>query len=229
MDEKQKKFTFLGLTILPFVILFLEVVVLLVESFFYGTFDLSIKLQSSNFLAAFIHWIVTIILWVAGILLLVYISKKLGYNIFENNIKPKIISWVLVAIIVIIVGIVSFYDWEKQFKPYAEFMGSLNRLGNMGIIAFIGQYIYYLVEGILFLAIVIFGQKFGELTFKNEIIPWGGIICGLTWGLGHILTKGNIYIGVFGFFQSIGYGIVYLLLKKNAKLTYIIITIMFVI
>ena len=32
--------------------------------------------------------------------------------------------------------------------------------------------------------------------FKNNKIPYGGIILGLTWGLGHIVSKGSVPIGI---------------------------------
>lgn len=51
-------------------------------------------------------------------------------------------------------------------------------------------------------------------------------MCGLTWGLVHILTKG-LATGLGCLVMSILYGIVYLLLKKNIRYAYIIISLMF--
>jgi hypothetical protein len=80
----------------------------------------------------------------------------------------------------------------------------------------------------LFLALVVFAQEFGERTFKNKTVPWGGIICGLTWGLGHIITQ-DLFTGIYSLMVSIFYGLVYLQTKKNVKYAYIIIAAMFMI
>jgi len=51
-------------------------------------------------------------------------------------------------------------------------------------------------------------------------------MCGLTWGLGHIITQ-DLLTGIYSFFISILFGVVYLQMKKNVKYAYIIIAIIF--
>jgi hypothetical protein len=220
----KDKFIFLGLAFLPFLLLALELVVLLIESIFYGTMDF----WTLDVHAIIIHWICTIIVWSAGLFILNVLSKKIGYNIFENNDKPKMINLVIVGIIIIITAAGSYISWEMRFKPFVEFTNFINKYNGMGIVVFIFQYLYYIAESILFFAIVVFAQEFGERIFKSQIIPWGGIICGLTWGLGHLLTQDS-FTGIYSFFVSIFYGVVYLQVKKNIKYAYIITAIMFMI
>ncbi len=59
------------------------------------------------------------------------------------------------------------------------------------------QYIYYLAEGFLISLVIVYGQKAFEKWFKNDKIPYGGIVLGLIWGLFHILTKGSVLVGIF--------------------------------
>jgi hypothetical protein len=224
MNEKTNKFSFLGLTFLPFGVLSLEFVVVLIQYLFYGTMDFS-KLNADDII---IHLICTIIIWCTGLFVLNILSKKAGKNIFDNKNKPKIMNWIIVGIIIIITVIGSYITWEMQFKPFVEFNNFIRNYGNIGIVVFIFQYMYYIVETMLFLAIVIFAQEFGERTFKNNIIPWGGIICGLTWGLGHIVTK-ELFTGIYSLIVSLFYGVVYIQLKKNVKYAYIIMAVMFMI
>jgi hypothetical protein len=224
MNEKTNKFIFLFLALLPFVILALEMVVLLVESLFYGTMDL----KSLHFHTIIIHWISTIIVWCFGLFILNILSKKAGYNIFEYKNKPALINWIIIGIIIIFSAIGSYIAWEMRFKPYVEFSRFLSRYGKIGIIAFIFQYLYYIVESMLFLAIVVFAQEFGERTFLKKLVPWGGIMCGLTWGLGHIITQ-DLFTGIYSLIISILFGVVYIQTKKNIKYAYIIIAIMFII
>jgi hypothetical protein len=222
MNEKTKKFAFLGLSLLPFVVVKFETLILLVESMFYGT----MYIFTLPFHAVIIHWICTIIIWCFGLLALYFLSKKAGYNIFENKNKPTLINWIIVVIIIIFTVAGSYIIWGMRFKPFAEYKGHLNKYDGMAIATFIFQYLYYIAESMLFLAIVIFAQKFGEMAFMKKIIPWGGIMCGLTWGLGHILTQ-DLFTGIYSFFVSILFGIVYLQMKKNVKYAYIIIALMF--
>ena len=51
---------------------------------------------------------------------------------------------------------------------------------------------------------------------------------GLTWGMVHILTKGDLSTGVSLSLISIGYGITYLLVNRDIKKAYIWILLMFV-
>lgn len=222
MSEKTKKLAFLGLALLPFVILAFEMFILLIESTFYGTMDIF----TLPFYAVIIHWICTIVIWIFGLFVLYYLSKKAGYNVFEYKNRPTLKNWIIVVVIVIFTAIGSYIIWGMRFKPFAEYGGHFNKYYNMAIVTFIFQYLYYLVESMLFLAIVVFAQEFGELAFGKKIVPWGGIMCGLTWGLGHIITQG-LLTGIYSFFVSILFGVVYLQMKKYVKYAYIIIALMF--
>jgi hypothetical protein len=225
MNKKTNKFAFLGLALLPFLVLGLDFVILLIESLFYGTMHVS----TFGAKGIIIHWIYTIIVWGVSVFALIILSKKAGYNVFENKNNPKLINWIIVGVLVIITAIVSYINWDMQFKPLVEYNSFINKYNDNGIIMFITQYMYYFIESMLFLAIIVFSQEFGERMFKNKIIPWGGIMCGLTWGLMHLISKENITIGFLLLLVSVFYGVVYLQLKKNIKYAYIIITFMFLI
>ncbi|NLO85623.1 MAG: hypothetical protein GX096_09375 [Clostridiales bacterium] len=88
---------------------------------------------------------------------------------------------------------------------------------------------YYIFEVVLVWLVVCFGQRAGELWFSRKNIPWGGITAGLSWGLVHALTKGSITIGLSALLAGILYGVIYLLLKKKAPVTYLFILLAFVI
>ncbi|MBP5636739.1 MAG: hypothetical protein J6X25_04390, partial [Bacteroidales bacterium] len=66
-----------------------------------------------------------------------------------------------------------------------------------GPILFPFQYVYYLFEVMLVLLIIIFGQMAFEKWFNNNKIPFGGILVALTWGLGHWLSKGSLFAGIY--------------------------------
>ncbi|NEZ46210.1 hypothetical protein FDF74_03165 [Clostridium niameyense] len=96
-----------------------------------------------------------------------------------------------------------------------------------GMLKFVVQYIYYGFEGMLITLIIVFGQKAFDMWFKNNRnIPFGGILLAVTWGTVHFLTQGNS-TGMYTCILSILYGLTYLSLNGNFKISYIAITLMF--
>ena len=96
-----------------------------------------------------------------------------------------------------------------------------------GWLKFIFQYLYYAFE-VDFSSNYYICSKCREIWFKNEKIPWGGILLALTWGIAHIFTKGDLLVGVYSSLGGILYGGVYLICKKNVLLAYPIILLMFI-
>ena len=167
------------------------------------------------------HWITTIILWGIMAFILTKVSKKkygFDYWAYKGELNRK--EWVIALLLVLLAIGMSIWDW-RGFKMHKEFH-------NLGWLKFVFQYIYYLMETVLILLIVVFGQKAGELKFHKSNIPWGGMLVGLTWGLVHALTKGELSAGILSFVSGVLYGIVYLIVKKDVKIAYPLIACMFV-
>lgn len=167
------------------------------------------------------HWIVTIILWGIVAFILTKVSKRkygFDYWAYKDGLDRK--EWVVALLLVLFAVGISIWSW-RGFKVYKEFY-------NLGWLKFIFQYMYYLMETVLILLIVIFGQEAGELKFHKPNIPWGGMLVGLTWGLVHVLTKGELSTGILSFVTGILYGGVYLIVKKNVRIAYPLIACMFI-
>lgn len=173
-----------------------------------------IKMADYSTVQSITHWVLTSICWGAIGFILVFLSKrKLGFQVMAN--KKITTSGVLLSLIIIIACIaLNFYDWGT-LKIVGEFQ-------NHGILLFLFQYLYYFFEVVLVFLIVSFGQKFIETVLKKKSrIPWGGILLTITWGAVHYITKGNVVdaLGTMAF--SIAYGLIYLLLERNAKWSYL--------
>lgn len=67
----------------------------------------------------------------------------------------------------------------------------------------------------------------GETVFKKRNIPYGGIICGLTWGLAHIFTKGSLVTGANGLVYGFLFGVAYLVVGRDIKKTWLVLFLMF--
>lgn len=211
MKEKQEKkmsaWDYLGLALYAFLGLGLEMVLIGVEQAIYNS-SLSEYTEWQNNL----HWIATCMVWGIFAYVLYRVSKqKYGFDYMKKVTMPSKKS-IILAVILTIAGIIEMTISWGGFKPYIEFAGKTPSM-------FLFQYLYYIFETSLFVLIVIFGQKFGEEKFKNKWIPYGGIVLSLTWGLVHIWTQG-IATGIETVVFSIVFGIIYLCVKKSAKLTY---------
>ena len=86
-----------------------------------------------------------------------------------------------------------------------------------------------MVETIMFLLIIIFGQKALEIWTKKRNVPWGGIICGVTWGIVHVISRGevDIQLGIFATISGFLFGAAYLLANRDFIKSWLILYLMF--
>lgn len=168
-----------------------------------------------------LHWIITCITWglmawyVAGCA-----KKQYGFDLFEKGKKMKPWQWGLLLVDIAVCIAMNYRDWGG-FKIAMEFR-------KKGPILFSFQYVYYMFETVLVLLIVVLGQKSVEMWFGHKNIPWGGIVCGLTWGLAHALSKGSLEMGLMGLLWGVLFGSAYLLTNRDCKKAYVVLLVMFV-
>ena len=188
----------------------------LLEPILYGT-----PMQDWSNTQVITHWIITCITW--GMFAFILIKKsgeKYRFRLLNKGNPMRLWQYGLCVLFILFAFGVDYIVWDG-FKVYLEYV-------NKGLILFAFQYIYYAFETMLFMLIIVFGQKACEVCFHNEIIPYGGIICGLTWGLAHIFTK-NLLTGLLGIVLGFAMGSVYLLVNRDLKKTYVVLFFMFVI
>ncbi|MBR1847926.1 MAG: hypothetical protein IJ791_01630 [Lachnospiraceae bacterium] len=186
--------------------------------------------KSYTAMQSIIHWIITCTGWLLGAYLVVKeCAKKSGVDLMQNLKEKSLMDGVrqmkLYQGILLIVGtvlclIATWIDWDGS-KVLKEFE-------HKGLLLFSFQYFYYLVEVLLVILIIIFGQYAFEKWFKNDKIPFGGILVGLTWGLGHWFTKGTLGDGISTAIGGFVFGSAYLLTNRNFKLAYLFLCIMFI-
>lgn len=198
---------YLGYALYAFGGLGIEILLMMIETNLWGVQKNDWTLNQN-----IIHWIITCIVW--GVFFVVLLKKPIKIHIEGNDI-----NWFGVSVIVICSIIYTSYVWGG-FKPAIEWSSN-------GTIKFVIQYIYYAFESMLILLIIAHGQKAFETMMKKSVkLPIGGILLAITWGLIHVLTQG-ISTGIYACIQSIFFGMVYVVLKKDIKFSYIAITFMF--
>lgn len=220
MTEKGKtKITgmdYLGLGLYAFGGLGMEVLyAYLLEPVLYGA-----PMQEWTSGQTIIHWILTCITW--GIFAVVLIRTSGTKYQFPLTKKGDKLNLIRVGVCVLFIAVafgVDYMIWDG-FKVYLEYAGK-------GLLLFTFQYIYYAFETMLFLLIIVFGQKACEVWFHKESFPFGGIICGVTWGLAHLFTK-DILTGITGIFLGVALGSVYLVVNRDLRKAYVVMFLMFV-
>lgn len=220
MERIEKKTTgwdYLSLALLAFGGLGMEVLyAFLLEPIIYGA-------QMSDWTTpqTICHWILTCITWgIAAFLLCRHSKKKYEFDLLAKGERIKVWQWIAALVCIAVVLVSSCIDWNGS-KVITEYQRN-------GTLKFVLQYIYYLFETALFTLIIVFGQKAFETWFKRRNIPYGGIICALTWGLAHMFTKGSVTTGLLSAFCGFSFGVVYMLLGRDIKKTYVALAIMFI-
>lgn len=215
-EKKIKGMDYLGLGLYAFGGLGMEVLyAYLLEPMLYGG-----PMQEWSPAQTIMHWILTCITW--GIFAAVLIRTSGTKYDFPLTEKGAEMTFARVAVCLIFIAVafwIGYISWGG-FKVYLEYAGK-------GWLLFTFQYIYYAFETMLFLLIIVFGQKACEVWFHKENFPFGGIICGLTWGMAHMFTK-DILTGMLGILLGLALGSVYLVVNRDLKKAYVVMFLMFV-
>lgn len=195
----------------------LEIVLLMLEQFFYG-----INAGEWTLMQRISHWIFTCIVWGITSWRLLYVArKKHGFDFWKAGEK-QIALWRYLAAAALwaVCVAISYVEWNG-FKMIQEFAKKTP-------VEYLFQYIYYIFEVVLVFLVIVFGQRAGEIRFGKRNIPWGGLYVGLTWGLVHALTKGNLAAGLGTCLEGILFGTAFLLLGRKPVAAYAVILCMFI-
>lgn len=185
--------------------------------------------QGMTMMQSLLHWFVTCTVWGFSFCGISYLLKKSGFNIFEKRCRLTWVRFFLILFIVLVGILYMSSTWEFQFKPMAEWNNMMSRYEGSGVWAFLFQYLYYLFECMLISLIIIAGHEAGECFFsfkRADNIPWGGIVCALTWGMLHALSM-DWSTAILCIFLSLLFGIAYLLANKNFRYAYPAIALIF--
>jgi hypothetical protein len=183
---------------------------------------LGLSIDSLTTGQSIIHWLVTCLVWLVVSIVLVRVAKnKYGFDIWEAREPMKGWQYAAAALGIVVMTCAQYLDWGG-FKPLLE-------LEEQGPLKFVFQYVYYFFETVLFSLIIIFGQRACEIWFKRKNVPYGGIVLALTWGLGHILSKGSVAVGLLSAVGVFLMGASYLIVGRDYRKALPLLYVMFVI
>jgi hypothetical protein len=186
-------------------------------------------LSSGSFLAQIVHWILTILVWVAGTTgLAIWATRRTDFTLRgEADLRISVTRWLAIAALVTVTITVRWALQGGFFPPMAEHTALGERFGDAGTVAWLVQVAYYVAEVAVITLIIGFGQLAGERWFTRTWIPWGGILLALTWGLVHFLTQ-DAATGLYGIALSVVMGSIHILARKNLLITYPILLVVFI-
>ncbi len=165
--------------------------------------------------------IIPAVLWIGLFMAARKLSiRKLNFNLTQCTEKISVKNYFIATFFVAITIVLNYLSWGN-FKLIIEYQ-------NAGLIGFIAQHIYYFAEVIIVATLIVLFQKACETWFKKSNIPYGGIIAAVTWGLIHILTQNSITVGLLAALYGVGFGSMYLILKRNFLLTVLFLFLMFI-
>ena len=213
-EKKITGFDYLWIALYACAVFAVELLLSIIES------KMGVDFATATTKQMIIHWVITTAAWILLGLFVLWIGKKTtGFNILKQADSLGAKQYVLVFLCFVISITAKCLDWGG-FKPYVEFM-------NLGALRFIFQYVYYTAEGFLISIVIVYGQNACETWFRNDKIPFGGIILGLVWGLAHIFTKGSIWIGMLAAFGAFVMGASYVFVNKDYRKALPIIILLF--
>ncbi len=218
--SKTKGWPFFAYALLAFACLGIELLLaLLLEPLIYGS-----PMNEWSAAQNISHWVITSLCWGLVSFFLVKSAKsQYGFDLLARQDRIKSWQWAVIAVLFALMMVWSWIDWNGS-KVLKEFRYN-------GWLMFIFQYIYYVFEAGLMLLIIAFGQKAFENWFhkgRSVLIPWGGLLLGLTWGLAHTFTKASLMTGLSMLAGGIVYGLVYLLANRDVRKVYPLIFLIFV-
>ena len=219
MDREVKWTKYLWLSLLSFGAFMLEYFsIFVIESILLHTDIWNYTANSKS-----VHCIIMAFMWSVVIAMLLLFSHKYLHFPTRENKEEKLClkNWIITFVCLIGCKILTFIDWHT-LKVVGELQGK-------NIYQFCAQYLYYVVEVMLVVLIIIYGQKAIEVLLKKESpIPFGGIILAVTWGAFHFVSRGvglEIWNGISTMIFSVLSGVMYLRLNKKCLYSYLFIAI----
>ncbi len=206
--KTQKGITFFLLSILSLFSLCLVFPVALIGQLIYG-----VSASDYSIIQMITISMATCFLWgLAGYVIIMSSKVTYGFDILAKQDKMKPWQWIVTFICIIFTLFVSFKIWNGfKFSIVLE---------NMGILEFVFQYIFYGFEIFIFALAIVFCQKAFELWFKNDTLPYVGILFTLIWIITKIASNSSMKDGLMVALWQFIFVSIYLVFNKDFRKTF---------
>ena len=158
--------------------------------------------------------------WVGLGFWLVHLSRtECGFNIEFKAKAPSAVKLIIAAAISVVFTACMLIFAGGFSIPY-EIKGAVD------LICTVEYYIFLIVNAAVFVAVMVFGQKFGDVLWRESNIPWGGIVLGVGMAISNLIggfsnmTEGDsvwmvLLSAAVVFVYAAIYGVIFVLAEKK--------------
>jgi hypothetical protein len=191
-NKRPTSITYFVLAFLAFGFLGMEFGVLFISRIIDGRSLAQIGQWPIHWYGAIAHWTITILIWLFGYnLILSWMKrKKVREDLVDFNLHSRVYDLIFMAIVIVAISalIQSIVSDAVIPQVFFEFKGFESMYGGQALIVTFFQVLYYFVEMLLVMLMIILFQRFGEMVFKKRYIPYGSFGLMLTWGMIHFIS-----------------------------------------
>jgi len=220
-DDSVRTWRYVLLGIVTFLLLGADMASVVVAKLIDGRTASDPQLWSTNWYAIVGGFVCSVAIWSLWVSVLAGWARRrqvLGSLVCMQS-GPKARAVVLAGAVVLgLIGWAEARTSGSGFPSVVAEHGSFVQLyGDRGTAVTVFQYLYYLLEAAMVLALVSLFQRAGEKWTRRALIPWGGIALSLSWGLAHLGTHPDGAVIVM--LIALIYGVAFVLTEKSAPAT----------
>ncbi len=228
-SNKVSGFDLFSLGLLVYLALAMDLFVIQIDRLLWGRkITISTFFQNSWYVLV-VHWCIVIIIWIiSGLLVLESLNRRKAIReVISKGRNNELVSSLFIAVVCsILLALVESRLFSSQIPQYFnEYQKFIQTHGSMGFVVWIFQNIYYCIESILVVLLLALIQRAGEIWFKFDRFPYGGIGLLFTWGISH-LTHG-LLSGLWICLFSMIFGWIFIETKKHWLPSLVFLWIMF--
>ncbi|MDY0108304.1 MAG: hypothetical protein RBT60_00005 [Candidatus Krumholzibacteria bacterium] len=220
-DDSVRPRRYLLLGIVTFLLLGADMASVVVAKILDGRTASDPQLWSTNWYATVGGFVCSVAIWSAWVGVLVGWSRRRRVLGSLVRMQSGSKAWAVVFAGAVALGLIGWAEARASGSGFpsvlAEHEGFVRLYGDRGTAVTVFQYLYYLLESAMVLALVSLVQRAGEKQTRRALIPWGGIALSLSWGLAHLgmHPEGAAIIMLI----ALIYGVAFVLAEKSAPAT----------
>lgn len=231
LDDPVHPWRCLLLGIVTFLLLGADMASVVVAKLLDGRAASDPQFWSTNWYATVGGFVCSVLIWSVWVGVLLRWSRK--RRVLGSLVRMQAGSreWAVVLAGVVVLGLIGWVEARTSGSDFpslvAEHGGFVQLYGDRGLAVTLFQYLYYLLESAMVVALVSLFQRAGEKWTRRVVIPWGGIALALSWGAGHLAThpEGAAVVMLI----AVIYGVAFVLAEKSVPATLALVYLGFVV
>lgn len=230
-DDPVRHWRYLLLGIVTFLLLGADMASVVVAKLIDGRAASDPQLWSTNWYATVGGFVCSVVIWSAWVGVLLGWSRRRRVLGSLVRMQSGSKAWTVVLAGVIVLGLIGWAEARVSGSGFpsivAEHGAFVQLYGDQGAVVTVFQYLYYLLESAMVVALVSLFQRAGEKLTLRVLIPWGGIALALSWGLAHLGThpEGAAVVMLIAMI----YGVAFVMVEKSVPATLALVFLGFVV